>query len=445
MTTRLWAAIALSCSLSIFANSQSQTPSELSLSDAIRFALKHSPALEASRAEVAAARAEVGMARGKGGPQLSANGFYSKSDMPTTLSSAGGVEPNALIMAPDKDYRDFNLSFMVPLYTGGIYSGLVASSIALRSAAMAETTGMEAEVALKVRESYLRAVYLKELVTAFASRVRAAEGMAANAQTRFNAGSGIEATVRRAEAELAEARKDLKMTENDRQKMLLELLAEMGSTMDSMPTLTEKLEFKQPNLNLAQSLVDADKTRGELLSARLQVMAAKGKASSAAGALKPQIYGFAMKDFFSPTDGMGKSSGYSFGITVSLPVFDSGMRRSEVAATKAMVERAQAEADRWKLVVEREVRQAWLDIETASQNYSTALAALKGAESAFEVISIRVETGKSILVEQLDALATLTKARANVAQALFEHEIAVAKLDRAIGVVGDLARPEVKS
>lgn len=58
---------------------------------------------------------------------------------------------------------------------------------------------------------------------------------------------------------------------------------------------------------------------------------------------------------------------------------------------------------------------------------------------------VRVEAGKAILVEQLDALAALTRARANLAQALYEHQLALAKLSRAIGEIdtesqGDLRK-----
>ena len=199
--------------------------------------------------------------------------------------------------------------------------------------------------------------------------------------------------------------------------------------------------YEAPAGTLGESLAKADKTRGELLAARRRVRAAQGEADSARGALHPQIYGFAMGDVFSPGDAMGQRSGYSAGIVLSVPLVDGGVRRAEVANARAMIAETQADADRTKLQVEKEVRQAWLDIETADQNLATAEAALLAAQAAYDVIAIRFETGKSILVEQLDALAATTRARANRARALFEHRLALAKLDRAIGVV-DPVRPK---
>jgi outer membrane protein len=441
MQRLLIAALSAICLISL-SNAQMHPPQQLTMQDAVAFGLKNSPTLHATQAEIAVARAETGVARSRTLPQLSANGFASKGNMPNILQSAMGVEPQALILAPDRRFSDVNLTLMAPLFTSGYLPGLVAAARARERATIADVSGMRAEVALRIREFYTRALYGVELVKAQEARVAAAKVMVANASAQFEAGKGIEAAVRRSEAELAEAQRDLTMAENDRRKMLLDLLAEMGASMETPVTLTENLTFLPPDRKLQESLSAADKTRGELLAARLRARAAEKQISSAKGALGPQIYGFAMGDTFAPRDAMGKRSGYTVGVTLSLAITDGGMRSSEVAAARAMRDKAQADVDRWELQVEKEVRQAWLDIETAAQTYQTAQAALTASQAAFDVMVLRVESGKSILVEQLDALAALTRARANVAQALYDHQLAVARLSRAVGEV-DMSPKEV--
>ena len=416
---------------------QETVSGQLTVGQAIQFALKNSPTLRASRAEVAAAQAETGSARARQRPQLSANGFLSQGSMPNVLQSAMGVEPQALVIAPEKGFADANLMLMAPLYSGFL-SGLVVAATAREKAAAAEASGMAAEVALRVREAYIGSLYAAEMVRASQSRVIAAEEMVRTSRAQLEAGKGIEATVKRAEAELAEAKQDLTTAENDRRKMLLDLLAEMGASLDSTPTLAESLAYKPLDLALQSFLDKAREGRGELLAARQRVRAAQGQTSSAEGSLRPQVYGFAMGDAFRPRDMSGNSAGYTVGLTVSLPIFDGGMRRSDVAAARAMADRARAEADRWELLVAKEVRQAWLDTETAAQNFGTAQSALTAAQSAFEVMAIRVASGKAILLEQLDALAVLTRARANVAKAMADHQLAVARLYRAAGSVEGL-------
>jgi outer membrane protein TolC len=295
---------------------------------------------------------------------------------------------------------------------------------------------MQSEVGYMVREAYFRALYGAELVEAQKARLKSAESMVQVAQAQLDAGKGILASVKRAEAEMADARRELTMAETDRQKMILDLLETMGASMENLPELTERLIYTEPRLTLPQSLDAVRRNRGELLAAKARLEAANGVQASANGASQPQLYAFAMGDAFDPKDAMGKRSGYAFGLTLTFPLYDGGMRRSEADASRAMTEVARSEQSRIALKVEKEVRQAWLDIETAAQNYRTAEAAVAGAQSAYDVMAIRVETGKGIQLELLDALANLVRAKANLAQALYEHEIAIARLDRAIGLTG---------
>ncbi len=419
--------------ISVNGFSQVAVPEKLSLAEAVSFAMKSSPTLRAARAEFDAAKAETGAARSKTRPQLSLNSFATKSNMPNILQTAMGVEPQAQILAPEGKFLDANLMLMAPIYTGGLLSGIVAASVAREKEAFDELSGMRAEVALMVRESYLRALYGAELVKAQRARMEAAEAMVGVAKAQLDAGKGIEAFVRRAEAELAEAKQEFTMAENDRRKMILDLLAEMGAALDSRVSLIEEPAFRAFEGTLEANLGSAKQNRGELLAMRQRVRAAQAELTSAKGALHPQIYGFAMGDSFSPRDMEGRNSGYTVGLALSLPVFDGGMRRSEIAKSRAMLEKAKADVERMEIRTAKEVRQAWLDIETAESIYQSSRLALVAAKAANDVVAIRVESGKAIQLEQLDALATLTRARANLAKSNYEQQLAIARLDRAVG------------
>lgn len=428
----------LSCivgvALAAGASPQQAPSSPLSLRKALEYGWKHSPILKANEAMADEARADARAARGLAMPQLSASGFASQGDMPNVLRSAMGVEPSSVVRAPEGGFLDANLTLMAPLFTGGWLAGKIAAAAAREAAVVARSEDARAEVTLRIRETYLRALVGADLVATQDARVRAAEAMVANARAQLEAGRAIEASVRRAEAELAEATRARTAAENERRKALLDLLEQMGAPMDGEIALEGSLEEMPPRSTLEHSLATADQTRGELVAARRSVRAAEADATSAAGALYPQAYGFAMGDAFAPRDAMGRQAGVTFGVVVSVPLFDGGTRRAEVAASRARVAQASAEAEGVRIRVQKEVRQAWLDLETADRNLESAEAELSASQSAFEVITLRFETGRSILVEQLDALASLTRARSNRALALFDQRLALARLDRATGV-----------
>ena len=221
---------------------------------------------------------------------------------------------------------------------------------------------------------------------------------------------------------------------NDAAKMLLDLKMAMGVDLDSPITLSDTLSFAPPTGDVAASVAGALRARPDTRAAQQRAAAARAQAAAVSGERQPQIYGAAMADA-AKQRGMASMTGYTVGITISIPVFDAGQRSAQLEEARAMQAQAEAQVRQQELRAETEVRQAWLDVGTAAQNLRTAEAALVSAQAAYEVVRLRAENGKAIQLEQLDSLAALTQARANRAQALYDHASAAARLRRAEGKV----------
>lgn len=423
------------------ATSLAQTERALTIEEAVAFGLKHSPALASGLAEVEAARAKTRGTRGMEGPQLVLNGFATRSTMSTPFGSAMGVTPSTTVMAPEGRWLDAGLMLMVPIYTGGALSAMTAASDALEKAAIAGLFEMRAEVALEIRMAYLEALYAQRQVNTAESRLAAAKAMAENARSLLAAGKGIEASVRRAEAEQSEAEAELLSMQADQRKMVLELLLVMGEKLDATVTLEDASPLPEPTFE--KLLTTAKSSRGEVVGARHRVRAAHAEKRAAEAGMRPQLYGVAMGDLFSPQDGMGRRSGGALGLALSLPLFDGGQRRSAMRQAEAMAAQAEAELSAIERRVEVDLRKAWLDLDTARQMARAAERGEVAALAAYNTQVVRVESGVGIFVDQLDALAALTRARSNSARAAFDVQLAVAKLYRTAGLVGPSATSEV--
>jgi outer membrane protein TolC len=81
---------------------------------------------------------------------------------------------------------------------------------------------MRAETALRIRQAYYGALLQQEMTRAEESRIQAAQEMVRTTRARFEVGKDIEASVHRAEAELAEAERERVMRENERAKMIFD-------------------------------------------------------------------------------------------------------------------------------------------------------------------------------------------------------------------------------
>lgn len=382
--------------------------------------------------EAQAARAEVRAARAMAGPQLAAHTFLSTGDTMGMLNSAPGVSPEAAIMTPPRPSVDQNLSLMAPISTGGRLAGLTRAA---RHRALAAEAGVgveRADTALMIRDAYYRALLAAEMVKVARARVDAAAEMERTAQAMFDAGKGIQAAVARARAERADGQRMLVLAQNDEAAMLLELTTAMGVQPESPITLSDTLAEGPAPPDQGALLAEAMRTRPDLLAARSRVEAVRADARAARGARGPQVYGAAMADLFAPAS-MGRSSGYTVGAVVSLPLADGGQRKAEAEAAQAMVHRAEAQLQAAELRTRAEVARAYLDALTARAGLAAAQEALTAAQEACDVALLRVQNQKAIPLELLDAVAALTEARTNRARSLYDGLAAAARLQRAVG------------
>ena len=404
----------------------------LSVAQAVQTGLRENLMVRAAQADVKAAAAATRSVRSQRLPQLSATTYLTYGDFSNIFSTAPNVTPVNSIGVPSQGYADQNLTFSVPVYTSGRLEYQNRAAADRERAAVSDVGGVQAETALRIKEPYYRALLAGENVQTAQARVAAAVELVKTTQALVMAGKGLEASVRRVEAEQADAQRLLTTARNGRAKALLDLKAAMGVRLESEITLADALTFGPPVGDLAAQLADAARLRPELRASRARLAAAGHQTRAIRASQGPQVYGMAMADGLT-SHATGTREGYSLGLVLSLPLLDGGQRQAETAQARAQEERAQAEAHDLELRVANEVQQAWLDVQTAAENYRTAQTALIAAQAAYEVTALRVQNQKAILVEQLDAQAALTQARGNVTQALYDHALAVARLQRAAG------------
>jgi outer membrane protein len=404
----------------------------LAADKAVQIGLSQNLMVRASRANAAAAAAAARVARSQLQLQLSTTTYLTYGDFTNIFTSASNVSPVNSLLVPSQGYADQNITVSIPFFTSGRLENQVRAEAELEHAAAEDVSGTQADATLRIKDAYYRAQLGAENVRVAQSRVDAAAELVKTTQALYTDGKGLESSVRRVEAEQADAERNLAAARNAQAKALLDMKAAMGVRLDSDVTLSDTLAFAPPLGDLSAQLTDAARLRPELISARAQVSAAGHQISAVRGSQGPQISGSAMADGLT-SHISGTREGYSVGLVISLPLLDGGQRRAEVAQARAQEERARAEELDLELRVANEVQQAWLDVQTAAENYHSAQAGLVAAQSAYDVTVIRVQNQKSILLEQLDGLAALTQARGNLAKALYDHSIAVARLHRAVG------------
>jgi outer membrane protein TolC len=252
--------------------------------------------------------------------------------------------------------------------------------------------------------------------------------------------------VLRSEAEVAATQQELVNARRDVELSLLQLQTVMGISPASQIEITDALSYEpsapflqqlapvsqNATTDLAALLRLAERQRPELQAAEQQVLAAQAETSAVRSAYRPQINAFGMGDVMK-MQGEKMTGGVAFGVVASVSIFDGGQKRARVATAEAERRRQEAERQRLILQVGQEVATSMLNLRTGELNIQTADAALKSAQEDYRVARIRYESGRSTLVEVLDALAARVRAEGNVVQALFTYNTARDQLRRAVG------------
>jgi len=410
----------------------------LSLQDAVAVALANNLTLKEAQADADAALAGARSVKAQASPSLSTTTYATTGDSSNIFTTSPGVGPQNLFNVPPHRFADQNLMLMVPLSTGGRIAGRVQAARRQAAAALSSLDTTRLSVAESVAEAYVTALLRQSLVDAAQSRLTAEDEQVRVTQEKVNTGRSAPVDLLREQAEQADAQEALLRAQNDAALGLVNLKVVLGVSQDSPITLSDTLDglAGQPialpvNSQEAQRLALAQ--RPELAAAAQNVEAAKAAVGDARGAYQPQVYGVAMGDAMALTQGQSRT-GYSVGITASLPLVDGGQRRADVDAAKARMARAEAEAQVVQQTVTQEVTSAWLNLQVATVANRATGAGLIAAREAYRLADLRYNAGKSVAAERLDALAALTRARGSQAQVTSDLVIARAKLKRSMGM-----------
>ena len=124
---------------------------------------------------------------------------------------------------------------------------------------------------------------------------------------------------------------------------------------------------------------------------------------------------------------------YSFGINVSMNLFNGLKTNAGVQQAKARVVAAEADLEQAKRQVYLDVKTAILEIEKAKENIEVTNENNNFAEEDYRLASEKYRIGAGTLLEQLTAQNSLTKAKVDQIQAIYDYKYAITVLDLAVG------------
>ena len=265
-------------------------------------------------------------------------------------------------------------------------------------------------------------------------------------EARFNGGLSNELDLSRARVERANAEADLH--EVQRQRNLLEhSLATLVGVSPSAPLIASlgTAELPQPPaipVGLPASLLSQ---RPDLAASVALLRAANAQVGVAEGAFYPSLsltgnFGYASESLRNLADGGARQ--FSVGpLALSLPIFDGGRNKANLAVSKARYEEAVANHESRLLTALREVEDALSDVQERQQQGEVQVQAREAAARAWQVAQARYDRGVSNYLDVTDAQRSSLGADRAAVQIRTQRLLAAVAVARSLGAGWTQAAP----
>jgi len=408
-------------------------------------ALCRNPATASAWAAARAAAAREVQARSLYGPRLDASvqpagslsrrwggGFPAASDSAASLTAA------------------LSLGWLLTDF-GGRAAQLDLAAQA-REQALAAFADRAQAVVLEAALAYFDTLSAAESLAAAEANVAFAATSLEAARARERAGVGIRSDRLQADAALADAELRLARARGTEATQRGRLATILGLPPETMLALAAPqpgaggrfsalgADARTDLAATARALVaEAEAARPDLRLARAAASGAEAGVRAAEAARRPTVSLGVSPSLSAGTSGPDTAVANA-GVTLSVPLFDSGGRTAAVEAARRDAERARADADTSRLQAAQDVWARLQAVEVAAASLATAERLLASATEAADLARGRYRAGLAGITELLNAQAALASAREQSVAARYGLRTAGLQLARAVGLLHEEIR-----
>lgn len=417
--------------------------SALTLKESVNIALKNNPSVVASRKKADAADAKLGQAIGTFLPTVKIDGSYGKSyTQPSTVQfttqTATGAVTQTLTFGTDAamDSKSLQASLSQPLFVAALFPGY---SIAKKNSDLAgeDLRKTVLDTSFNVTQAYFGVIKAEKMVKLAEESKEMAQSHYNQVKVMLSAGVVTQADLLRSEVQTANSEVVLTKALNG-----LELARDafnnvLGKDLEQAVSLQEEgFAGTVPSLPeykdmLAQSFSNRPDWKQYLLSVGMgEDNLRVAQTAYLPTAMLTATMGNRITEY--PTY---KSDVNSWAVTgaASWTLFDGLGIRNRIREATANLEAQKATEDQVRNGIALEVRDSYLNLKSAIETIGSVKKAVDSAEENYKVSNLRYSSGVGTNLEILDAQVALTQAKTNYLQALFDVEVARAKINKVVG------------
>ncbi|WP_267225634.1 efflux transporter outer membrane subunit [Dyella silvae] len=401
------------------------------LSALITEALKDNPSLAIADARARQAQAEAGFADADRGPSVSAGANVIGQRLPLTAA------PPELGGGHFTWFKDVRASFSWGLDLWGGKRAAWEAALGKERAADIESQAARIELSSNVARAYTQLGYAyAQLDVAKAEQERASTARQLT-QQRVAAGLDSQLQLKQSETEVANADQQLAAAQRAINAARSSLAVLLGKGPDRGLDIARPQELEPVVLAVPADLpIDLLGHRPDLVAARWQVEAAGKDIKAAKTEFLPNVSisamaGFAAFGSINPLQLPARF--YTFGPSVSLPIFDGGRLRSNLAGKDAQYDEAVARYNQTLVSAVNEVADDYDAVQSSQQQVAAQQRAVDAATQAWQLSDQRYKSGVGSYLEALIVRQQLLGAQQRLAALKSQQVESSVQLIQALG------------
>jgi NodT family efflux transporter outer membrane factor (OMF) lipoprotein len=399
------------------------------LSALIDEALKNNPDLAMADARAREAQAQVGIANAARLPKVNAGGSVGDARLPVTAQPLGDGHT-----APFK-YLDASFSWSPDLW-GGKRAAWEAALGQARASEI-ERRAARIEVSANVAQAYEQLGYAYAGLGVAKAELSRSDSARTLTRQRVAAGIDNKIQLRQSDSEVASAQEQLAVAERAIDSARSSLSVLLGKGPDRGLSITPPLALNPAAVAVPDNLpVDLIGHRADLVAARWRVEAASENIKVAKTQFLPNVSIGAYAGLVGLGGGNlfeAPARFFSVAPSFSLPIFDGGRLRANLAGRDAQYDEAVAQYNKTLVTAVNQVADALSGLRSMQQQITAQQQAVDAANDAWQLAQQRYKAGIGSYLEALSVRQELLSAQQQMAGLQSQQVDLSVQLIRALG------------
>lgn len=410
----------------------------MTLEESIITAQKNNPSAIAAQKKSDAAWARFNQAMGAAFPSLKLEGSLGRSysqPMTTQISTGSATQTFVFGTNAPSDSRGWTASASQPILVPAIFPGITIAQKGV-DIAYEEVRRVAQEIEFNATQAYFGLLRAEKMVQFNEESKEMSSSHLQQVQLMLRAGTSTRADYLRTEVSYLNAELALTSAKNT-----LELAKDNFNNVLGR-SLEEKIELYRDiteeaftSAGYPEMLKIAFENRPDWMQYKLNQKISEDNIRLAQTGYMPSVVlsgqtGNRITDY--PAYRSDVNSWTVMGLA-SWTIFDGLGTFNRVKEARANLETQIANEKQMKDKINLEVRDSYLSLKSALESISYAKKALESARENHKVSVLRFNSGVGINIEVIDAQFSLTQAKINYLQALYDVEIAKAKINKVVG------------